>query len=80
MRRLGKYLAVAAITSITSTASPSDMNLDPREPQTPLFGLISCYSYNGTAWANNTRCPGSDACCGADSTCYSNRLCKKPGD
>ncbi|KAG5920345.1 hypothetical protein E4U42_006219, partial [Claviceps africana] len=58
-----------------------DMESDTTAPHARgLSDVITCYSYNGTAWPNNTRCPGSDACCGIDSTCYSNRLCKKPTD
>ncbi|KID83010.1 hypothetical protein MGU_09706 [Metarhizium guizhouense ARSEF 977] len=36
--------------------------------------VITCYGHDGSAWANNTRCPGSDPCCGVDATCLSNRL------
>ncbi|KAH6884556.1 hypothetical protein B0T10DRAFT_132478 [Thelonectria olida] len=42
--------------------------------------VITCYGYSGIAYANNTRCPGSNACCGVDATCLSNRLCHKPND
>ncbi|KAG5951744.1 hypothetical protein E4U57_006733 [Claviceps arundinis] len=58
------------MTTTTTTVTHSQQHFD----------LIHCYAYNGSSWARNTRCPGSDACCGADSTCYSNRLCKKPKD
>ncbi|KAK3295185.1 uncharacterized protein B0H64DRAFT_416980 [Chaetomium fimeti] len=37
--------------------------------------LIDCYRWDGTAVANNTRCPGSNACCGTGAVCLSNRLC-----
>lgn len=43
-------------------------------------GLIDCYGRNGRAYANNTRCPGSNACCGSEATCLSNRLCHNPND
>lgn len=45
-----------------------------------ISDVITCYAFNGAAYANNTRCPGSDACCGIDATCLSNRLCHRPGD
>ncbi|KAG6167027.1 hypothetical protein E4U51_003131 [Claviceps purpurea] len=73
-------LAAAAIittaTAVTTTAAAAAAMTHAQQQ----FELIHCYAYNGSSWARNTRCPGSDACCGADSTCYSNRLCKKPKD
>lgn len=42
--------------------------------------VITCYGHDGSAWANNTRCPGSDACGGVDATCLSNRLYHKLED
>ncbi|KID96691.1 hypothetical protein MAJ_07318, partial [Metarhizium majus ARSEF 297] len=32
--------------------------------------VITCYGHDGSAWANNTRCPGSDACGGIDAHVY----------
>ncbi|KAG6081315.1 hypothetical protein E4U16_007592 [Claviceps sp. LM84 group G4] len=76
-------LAAAAIittaTAVTTTTTTTTTTTAVAHAQ-QLYGLITCYAHNGTSWAKNTRCPGSDACCGADSTCYSNRLCKKPMD
>ncbi|KEY73590.1 hypothetical protein S7711_09126 [Stachybotrys chartarum IBT 7711] len=42
--------------------------------------VIDCYGINGLAYANNTRCPGSNACCGVDDECLSNRLCHRAND
>lgn len=42
--------------------------------------VIDCYGINGAAYANNTRCPGSNACCGVGDKCLSNRLCQRAID
>ncbi|KAI9898463.1 hypothetical protein N3K66_006823 [Trichothecium roseum] len=41
--------------------------------------LITCYAYDGSVHANQTRCPGSNACCNPDATCLGNRLCHNDG-
>jgi hypothetical protein len=42
--------------------------------------LITCYSFKGTAFVRNTKCPNSNTCCGPKATCLSNGLCHNPGD
>ncbi|KAK0711835.1 hypothetical protein B0H67DRAFT_443239, partial [Lasiosphaeris hirsuta] len=39
-----------------------------------------CFGLSGSAYTNNSRCPGSNACCGVGATCLSNRLCHNPND
>ena len=45
-----------------------------------ISDVIVCYNFNGDAFSNYTRCPGSDACCALEDTCVSNRLCKRKND
>ena len=38
-------------------------------------GKISCYSFDGVAFSNNTQCPGSRVCCQTSDLCDPNRFC-----
>ncbi|KAM0279203.1 hypothetical protein ACHAQH_004748 [Verticillium albo-atrum] len=40
---------------------------------------ITCYGVGGKEYANNYKCPGSNACCGSLDQCLPNRLCKSSG-
>jgi hypothetical protein len=36
---------------------------------------ITCYSYQGAKYDNNTKCPDSDSCCQTEPQCRPDRLC-----
>ena len=41
----------------------------------PMSDLITCYSFEGQGFANNTKCASSSSCCATAAQCRSDRLC-----
>ena len=39
-------------------------------------GKVTCYSWTGQPFDNNTICPGSDICCNTADLCNPNRFCQ----
>ena len=42
-------------------------------------GKITCYSYTGVGYTNNTKCPQNDSCCQTAAQCRDDRLCVANG-
>ncbi|KAN0073927.1 hypothetical protein V8E54_007864 [Elaphomyces granulatus] len=42
-------------------------------------GKITCYSYTGIGYTNNTKCPQNDSCCQTAAQCRDDRLCVANG-
>ena len=55
--------------------SQSTLDFWPFNKRSSGVRSVSCFDWNGSAFANNTQCPDSLTCCNTASQCLPNRMC-----